>query len=117
MKIKPEDVSCYEVQHSIKRYLMNEMTKEEAEKFVIHIRACEECRKELEEYYIFSVALMSLETIEDTETGDFFTDVEKRLERTEQMIARERREHKKRCFAYIVLVAVVAIAMSMSTGL
>ena len=72
MKRKTEKLTCHQVQHSIKEYLMNEMTLEEAEKFAKHVRGCRECRREVEEYYAFSSALMQSDTMDDTGKGDFY---------------------------------------------
>ena len=48
---KSDRRTCYEVQHSIKEYLLEEMPMEEALAFVKHVRSCPVCREELEEYY------------------------------------------------------------------
>lgn len=114
MKRKSESKSCYEIQHSIKAYLLEEMSLDEADEFVKHIRSCKECRSELEEYYAFSSALMQLETLDDSERGNFFMNIEKRLERTELAVARERADYKKRRITYIMIALIVAAAMSIT---
>lgn len=117
MRRKIEKLTCMQVQHSIKEYLLNEMTLEQAESFAKHVRNCKECRKELEEYYAFSSALMQLETIEDTEKGDFYMNVEKRLDRTEFMAQKKRKDHRGRRVAYILVVLLVTIAMGVGFGI
>ena len=117
MKRKSWTLSCHEVQHSIKEYLLDEMTLEEAERFVKHVRACPVCREELEEYYAFSSALMQLDSLEDTEEkGNFFMNIEKRLEKTETVAAKQRKDHRKRRFAYIFVALLLAAAMGVSIG-
>lgn len=116
MKRKFQTISCYEVQSSIKRYLLEEMTLEEAERFVQHIRSCEVCRKELEEYYAFSSALMQLDSIEEAEKGNFFMNIEKRLERTEAAIIKQKTDHRNRRFAYVTIAIVLAAIMGVSMG-
>ncbi|MBO5351800.1 MAG: hypothetical protein J6J42_10975 [Lachnospiraceae bacterium] len=116
MKKKFRNLSCYEVQHSIKQYLLDEMTIEEAEGFVKHIRFCDVCRKELEEYYAFSSALMQLDSMEEAEKGNFFMNIEKRLERTEASVARQKADHRNRRFAYVFLALLFAAVMGVSIG-
>jgi len=114
---KSDKRTCYEVQHSIKEYLREEMSMEEAESFVKHVRSCPLCREELEEYYAFSSALMQLEAMDDIEEkGNFFFNIEKRLERTELLAARQRKNHRARRITYIIIAILVAAAMGVSMG-
>lgn len=117
MRQKTEKLTCVQVQHSIKEYLLNELSPEQAENFVKHVRSCKECRKELEEYYAFSSALMQLDTIEDTEKGDFYMNIEKRLERTEYTAQKMRKDHRKRRCAYALIVLLITIAMGVGFGI
>ncbi len=114
---KTEWLSCMEVQHSIKDYLLEQMNTEDAEAFVKHIRSCRKCREELEEYYAFSSALMQLDTMDFAEKGNFFVNIEKRLERTEETAARERKDHRKRRAAYCIVALLAAAAMGVSFGI
>lgn len=114
---KKETLSCIQVQHSIREYLQNEMSLEDAHAFVKHVRECKQCRDELEEYYAFSSALMQLETVENTEKGDFFMNVERRLEKTENLASKEKKDHVKRRIAYIAIAFLIAAAMGVSFGI
>ena len=114
---KTNKLTCYEVQHSIKEYLMEEMSVEDAAAFVKHVRSCPVCREEVEEYYAFSSALMQLEALDDgVEKGNFFLNIEKRLERTEQIAAKKKKDHRVRRFVYTVLAIVLAAVMGVSMG-
>ncbi len=109
--------TCYEVQHSIKEYLMEEMSLEDAAAFVKHVRSCPACREELEEYYAFSSALMQLEALDEgEEKGNFFLNIEKRLERTELAAAKQKKDHRARRFTYVVIALVLAAVMGVSMG-
>lgn len=117
MRRKSDKRTCYEVQHSIKEYLMEEMTLSDAAAFVKHVRSCPACREELEEYYAFSSALMQLEALEEgEEKGNFFLNIEKRLERTELAAMRFKNDHRARRFLYIVMAIVLAAVMGVSMG-
>ena len=114
---KTEKLTCMQVQHSTTEYLLDTLPLEQAESFVRHVRGCRECRKELEEYYAFSSALMQLDTMEDTGKGDFYLNIEKRLERTETRAQKKRRDHRNRRWAYALVVLLVTIAMGVGFGL
>lgn len=112
---KTDTLTCYEVQHSIRKYIMNEMAMEEAATFVKHVRSCPACREELEAYYAFSTALMQLEPEEET-PGNFGLNIEKRLENTELALLKQKKEHWARRFTYAVLAIVLATVMGISIG-
>ena len=113
---KSDKLTCYEVQHSIKEYLQEEMSLQDAA-FVKHVRSCPACREELEEYYAFSSALMQLEALEEgEEKGNFFLNIEKRLERTELAAMRFKNDHRARRILYIVMAIVLAAVMGVSMG-
>lgn len=114
---KSDKPSCYEVQHSIKEYLLDEMKPEEAYAFVKHVRSCPKCREEVEEYYAFSSALVQLDALnEEEDKGNFFMNIEKRLERTEQIAAKNRKEHRIRRVAYVLVALLIAATMGVSMG-
>ena len=117
MKRKNEKLSCHEVQHSIIEYLLEEMELEAAYAFAKHVRSCPKCREEVEEYYAFSSALMQLDSLEEAEKkGNFFMNIEKRLERTEAMALKLKKEHRVRRIAYFMVALLVAAAMGVSMG-
>ena len=117
MRRKSDKRTCYEVQHSIKEYLMEEMTLSDAAAFVKHVRSCPVCREEVEEYYAFSSALMQLEALDEgEEKGNFFLNIEKRLERTELAALRYKKDHRARRLTYIVMAIVLAAVMGVSMG-
>jgi len=114
---KSDRRTCYEVQHSIKEYLLDEMSVEDAAAFVKHVRSCPVCREELEEYYAFSSALMQLEALDEgEEKGNFFMNIEKRLERTELAAIKYKKEHLIRRITYMVIAVIIAAAMGVSMG-
>ncbi len=114
---KSEKRTCYEVQHSIKEYLLEEMSMEDAAAFAKHVRSCPACREEVEEYYAFSSALMQLEALDEgEEKGNFFLNIEKRLERTELAAIKQKKDHRMRRFAYVMIAIVIAAIMGVSMG-
>ena len=117
MRRKSSKWTCYEVQRSIKEYLTEEMSIEDAAAFVKHVRSCAACREELEEYYAFSSALMQLEALDEgEEKGNFFLNIEKRLEKTELTAIKQKNDHRLRRFVYAVIVLALAAVMGVSMG-
>lgn len=116
MNLKSQQLSCVEARSFIKKYLSEEISVKEAEQFVKHIRSCKACREELEEYYAFYSALVQLDTKDDLEKGNFFMNIEKRLERTEGFIARTKNNHRKRRVVYLFVAMLLAAAMGVSMG-
>ena len=117
MSKKSNKLTCYEVQHSIKEYLLEEMSIQDAAAFVRHVRSCPACREELEEYYAFSSALMQLDALDEgEEKGNFFLNIEKRLERTELISLKQKNDHWTRKILYIVMAIVLAAVMGVSMG-
>ena len=117
MERKSDKRTCYEVQHSIKEYLLDEMSIEDAAAFVKHVRSCAVCREEVEEYYAFSSALMQLDALDDgVEKGNFFLNIEKRLERTELTAMKQKKDHRLRRIVYVALAVVIAAVMGVSMG-
>lgn len=117
MRKKSDKRTCYEVQHSIKEYLLDEMNLEDAAAFVKHVRSCPACREEVEEYYAFSSALMQLDALDDgVEKGNFFLNIEKRLERTELAAMKQKKDHRARRLAYTVIALILAAVMGVSMG-
>ena len=117
MRRKSDKRTCYEVQHSIKEYLLEEMSLSDAAAFAKHVRSCPACREEVEEYYAFSSALMQLEALDEgEEKGNFFLNVEKRLERTELSALRNMNDNRARRIIYFILAVVLAMVMGVSMG-
>ena len=117
MKRKSNKRTCYEVQHSIKEYLTDQMSLQDATAFVKHVRSCPACRQELEEYYAFFSALMQLDALDEwEEKGNFFFNVEKRLERTELAAIRHKNDHRARKIIYILMALALTAIMGVSMG-
>ena len=53
---------------------------------------------------------------EEEEKGNFFMNIEKRLEKTEQIVAKKRKDHRIRRVAYFLVALLVAAAMGVSMG-
>ena len=114
---KTDKRTCYEVQHSIKEYLKEEMSLADASAFVKHVRSCPVCREELEEYYAFSSALMQLDALDEgEEKGNFFLNVEKRLERTELAAMKYKKDSRARRIIYVAMAIALAAVMGVSMG-
>ena len=115
MKKKKKQVSCYEIRQKIKSYIKEEMELPEACEFVNHVRNCKECREELEAFYAFSSALQQIDYKDDVK-GNFFLNIEKRLERTEAAAAKAKKEHLIKWVVYVAVALFIAAATGVSFG-
>lgn len=71
-------MDCKETQRCIRLFLNGELDRRTEQKFVEHIRSCQECREELTIEYLFNVAI---ERLENAEVFDVERELEEKLNR------------------------------------
>ena len=54
-------MNCQEAQSNVLNYINHKLTNEEITQFIEHIRECEDCRDELEIYYITMIGMQQLD--------------------------------------------------------
>lgn len=106
-------MTCNEAQHKIKDYMEGTLSLEEAADFVAHVRGCQACRDELEAFYIFYEAISQKEETED-DHGNFSLAIERKLIRTEAMVARAKKEYRIKKATYYLVALLVAAAVGVS---
>ncbi len=60
-------MDCRTAEQNITRFIQKELSDEETEEFLNHIRSCEECRQEMEMNYLFVEGMRLL----DSKSDDF----------------------------------------------
>lgn len=63
-------MNCQEAQSNVLNYINHKLNKEEIRRFIEHIRECDDCRDELEIYYITMVGMQQIDDGE-LQTADF----------------------------------------------
>lgn len=62
-------MDCREAESKIQKYISHELTMEELEEFISHVKGCRSCYEELETYFTVNVAIQHLDGDLDEEMG------------------------------------------------
>lgn len=68
-KKRTDNLLCKEVQKMVVPYIRGELCDKDLRQFTHHVRQCQECREELETYYIVYKGLMQLDEKEELPTN------------------------------------------------
>ncbi len=79
-------MTCMEAEKMVIPYIEDRLSLAELEEFMEHIRTCENCREELEIYYMVDVGLKKLD--EDNGTYDIAGDLRRKLAESERILRR-----------------------------
>ena len=93
-------MNCREAELKVRPYIYDELTDEELEAFISHIRSCPSCYDELETYYTIYKTLNILDSNEATDISDVHRLLENDLLRKENSINR----HHKLQDAFGILI-------------
>lgn len=98
-------MTCKEAVQNIMPYINNEMSVQEVEEFLAHIRGCRECYEELEVYYTIYAGLAQLDS--DSDNFDMHNLLESALKSSQNRV----RAHKN--FDIFYVVSQVAAVLSL----
>lgn len=90
-------MDCKETQHCIQLFLKDELDDSAAQKFVEHVRSCNECMEELTIEYLLSEGMSRLENADDI---DVQKELEEMLNRT---MARVRRKKQLKAGLFLLI--------------
>lgn len=85
-KKRSETMTCLEAEKMVNPYINNELSISELQDFMEHIENCENCREELEIYYMVDVGLKKLD--EEQGTYDIVGDLKRHLEESRGVLRR-----------------------------
>lgn len=98
-------MNCQEAQSNVLNYINHKLNKEEVRQFIEHIRECDDCRDELEIYYI---TMIGMQQIDDGEfqTADFQKALKEDMcHRYEQCLREKDRTHSLRVMLGALLIS------------
>ena len=95
----------------IEPFLKNEMTDDEKEGFIGHIKSCRDCRNELEFYFITHAVFDELDKDMDSENLDYIAALDKKLEISQKGLDRRRRLRKLSVAVIVLIVLAVAAVL------
>ncbi|MCX4316891.1 MAG: zf-HC2 domain-containing protein [Lachnospiraceae bacterium] len=101
-------MTCLEFQGLMIRYINGELSYKEKEPFMEHVAGCENCKEELEIYYIILTSMKQMD--EDKQlSDDFHEDFLARLKRTRLELAARKRSKVGRRIAFPALVGAIVL--------
>lgn len=104
-----------EVQQKIVPFINNEMTLEQAEIFLDHIRNCADCREELEVTYTLLTAMKQLD--EDRElSNNYKQDLDRKIAEVEERIRKEKTSKLRKRFLLFSFIFAFALVSSLQLG-
>ena len=95
----------------IEPFLRNELTDEEKEGFIRHVRECRDCRNELEFYYITHAVFDELDKDTDTEDLDYIGALNRKLEISQKGVDRRRRFRQIAVAILVIILLAVVILL------
>ena len=101
-------MDCNTALSYIEPFLRNEMSDEEKEGFIRHVRNCKDCRNELEFYYITHAVFNELDKDMETENADYIAALDKKLEISQKGV--DRRRHLRQIAAAAIVIILLAVA-------
>ena len=101
-------MTCLEFQGLMIRYINGDLSYKEKEQFMEHVAGCENCKEELEIYYIILTSMKHMD--EDKQlSDDFHQDFLTRLKRTRAELAARKRSQIGRRIAFPVMVGAIVL--------
>lgn len=95
----------------IEPFLRDELTDEEKEDFIYHVKQCKDCRNELEFYYITHAVFDELDKDTDSEDLDYIAALNKKLEISQKGLNRRRRLRQIAAGAIVLILLGIAAAL------
>lgn len=103
MKKEKKSLTCAMAQSMIMEYINHRLSIQELEKFLHHIRTCNECREELGVYYTIITGMRKLDHDEEL-SMDFKEELEQELKRSEDKVNHYKGNKITRRILFLVLI-------------
>lgn len=113
-------MNCREAQRLVMPYINGELTDEELKEFISHIDSCENCREELEIYFMVDVGIRQLD--EEAGTYNIKGALESALELSRQhihslnLLKTARYAANTLCFWAVLVVLILQLRIWSQTG-
>lgn len=105
-------MDCRETQSLIVPFIESQLTLEKARAFLKHIEVCEDCREELEVYYILLVGLKQLEE-EPEESLDLHGQFEEHLRNTKLQVERKSLGNFPKIIVLLSLIGIMLVVFTL----
>lgn len=108
-------MTCMEFQGLMIRYINGELSYKEREQFIEHAEACEECREELEIYYIILTSMRQMDADEQI-SDDYHQEYLDHLAETKNELIARKKASKRRRIAFPAVVGATVLFTGLSTS-
>lgn len=106
-------MNCLDFQSEITRYINNDLSFKEKENFIAHLKTCDNCRDELEIYYIVMTSLRQMDNNNEV-TNDFKSSFENNIRNSEKELVRRRYERLRRRITFPAVLSIVMLLTGLS---
>ena len=110
-------MTCEMAQGKITPFINDQLTVQELEEFICHVKNCRACKDELAVYYALITAMKQLD--EDSDLSDnYIAELEEKLFYSESLIKRSRWLHRSRkyLFSMLWILLMIITGVTFSTG-
>ena len=108
-------MKCVEAQSLITEYINDELTGERLEQFLTHVYECEDCREELEIYYVIMKGMKQIDN-DNVPNYNFHEAFEEELEQSKNQLVHSNTKFIIKLFLLEILIVVVAILLTMDNS-
>ncbi len=102
-------MDCKQAQNSMDQYLNNNLSDNDLEAFISHVKGCASCREDLEIYYVIEMAAKYLEE-DDKESYDIVKYLNQDMDDKLQALY-HRRKNRKVLILLFILVTIIWLAV------
>ena len=110
-------MTCEMAQGKITPFINDQLTVQELDEFVRHVKNCRACKDELAVYYALITAMRQLD--EDSDLSDnYIAELEEKLFYSESLVKRSRWLHRSRnyLFSMLWMLLMIVTGVTFSTG-
>lgn len=101
-------MTCEIAQAKITPFIKDELTVQELEEFLAHVKNCKTCKDELAVYYALLTAMQQLDEDSDL-SDDYIAELEAKLSYSQMLIKRSKWLHRSRNYLFSMLWIMIMI--------
>ena len=108
-------MKCVEAQSLITEYINDELSGERLEQFLAHVYECDDCKEELEIYYVIMKGMKQIDN-DNVPNYNFHEAFEEELEQSRNLLVKSNTRFIVKLFLLEILIIIVAIMLTMDNS-
>lgn len=108
-------MTCRNIQKMIMPFIDNELTIDEADEFLEHLKNCPECMEELEFYYTLITSMKQLDDDQEL-SNDYRKDLIELLDKSEEKIHKKRKRQITKRLSLALIIGAIALTSTYRIG-